>query len=631
LVLVTLLTAPAHALQGPCCTGSTDPAVVGQWSGPWDWTWEFGTTGCGYDELSHAALIPTGPQAGKVLLWRRDCLPSGITTTTWVFEPASPGTLIQVSTTLASDIFCGGMSWDASGKLIVAGGFPSAGAAPAQTYRFDPRALPAYASWPPVPFGSPPLPPYFAPGANWKTQLGDMSLARYYPTLIALLKATMGGSQTVCTQGSAFTGGHAALSGPPAITSEGNEVWQVLLHGATAWDCPVIPAGMISSDPHYPSGWTSPERYALHPVVSPPSPLLDSYARAFQLSITAHRQVFVAGDVDTVGGQPPSGNAPGDAWVMKVPYVDDHPDTPQDWQLWRAPVASPPKDRYFGSAAMLFHSTPTAKENRILVFGGSQGAPPNTIVHSSVEEFEPGGDASLGAWHTKTSMLWPRVFLNATLLPTRQVLLEGGDQSQGAHANVPAFCPELFDPGNQPNDFGSTACLAPGNQPSGATCPTPRLYHHVTVLLPDGRVFVAGGNDAQFVTCPGSEFTGEVFSPPYLFQGSRPSIDDLPQGAQHGFGATFGVDVTVQEGMVARVVLLRPSALTHHFDNDQRYIELPFSGGGSGPGTYTMSVVAPPADYGPAGWYMLFVLEQKLSGAHTGKLIPSIARFVKFS
>lgn len=457
-----------------------------------------------------------------------------------------------------------------------------------------------------------------------------MSLARYYPSLIALLKATISGTaQNGCTLASAITGGHVVLAGPPNVSSEGNEIWQLLAAGATAWNCPIVPTGLGTSDPHYPMGWTSPETYALKPTSNPPTPLLDSYPRALQLSLAAHRQVFIAGDVDTVGGSPPTGNAPGNSWVMKIPYIDDAGPNAQ-WELHRAPAAFQNVDRYFGSAALLFQQGPTARENRVLAFGGFQftGAP---TVHDDVQEFEPGGDAASGTWRQKAPMLWRRVYCNATVLPTRQILIEGGDQVHGSHANSPAYCPELYDPGLNPTDLGSTVCLAKGNVPSGASCSTPRLYHHVTVLLPDGRLLVAGGNHAQFVSCPDSEMSGEIFSPPYLFQGSRPWIDDLPQGTQHNFGATFGVDVTVQEGAVARVVLLRPAALTHHFDVDQRYIELTFSGGGSGPGTYTMSVTAPPDDYGPPGWYMLFVLEQKLSGPHAGKLVPSTARFVKFS
>jgi hypothetical protein len=136
---------------------------------------------------------------------------------------------------------------------------------------------------------------------------------------------------------------------------------------------------------------------------------------------------------------------------------------------------------------------------------------------------------------------------------------------------------------------------------------------------------------ASCTALPSSEYSGELYSPPYLFQGPRPTIDNLPQGSQQAFNAAFGVDVTSQEGGIARVVLLRPAALTHHFDSDQRYIELAFTGGGTTAGLKNLTVTAPPADYGPPGWYMLFVLELKTSGTYAGKLVPSVARFVKLS
>jgi hypothetical protein len=93
----------------------------------------------------------------------------------------------------------------------------------------------------------------------------------------------------------------------------------------------------------------------------------------------------------------------------------------------------------------------------------------------------------------------------------------------------------------------------------------------------------------------------------------------------------FDMRVTTACGSVERVVLLRPGILTHHFDNDQRYIELDFEYKDypglppSVPGTYTLQVEAPTKDLGPPGHYMLFVVTRN-SG---GDLLPSIGEFIQ--
>jgi hypothetical protein len=56
--------------------------------------------------------------------------------------------------------------------------------------------------------------------------------------------------------------------------------------------------------------------------------------------------------------------------------------------------------------------------------------------------------------------------------------------------------------------------------------------------LPDGRVLVAGGGHYNAGTGPG-QFSAQFYSPPYLFNGSRPTITNAPAGTT--YGSSFSV------------------------------------------------------------------------------------------
>lgn len=143
-----------------------------------------------------------------------------------------------------------------------------------------------------------------------------------------------------------------------------------------------------------------------------------------------------------------------------------------------------------------------------------------------------------------------------------------------------------------------------------------RGYHSVALLLPDGSVLVGGGRDVNSATSA-EKSSFRYLYPSYLF-GPRPSIVSAP--SQINLGMPF----SVQTGgsVPAQVVLMGLGSMTHSFDMDQRSIQLsmglvlPTAGGGG------LAVVNGPASaqVAPPGDYMLFVLD--------ANRVPSVARIV---
>src|SRR5262245_11599201 len=195
-------------------------------------------------------------------------------------------------------------------------------------------------------------------------------------------------------------------------------------------------------------------------------------------------------------------------------------------------------------------------------------------------------------------MRYPRAYANAVVLPNGQVLVIGGtDHGRAASDDGAIMVPEVFNPSTR-----VWTELAPMSRP--------RTYHSVALLLDDGRVLVGGGGLCG--TCGTRNHPDmEIFSPPYLFQGARPTVS--APAAITANGGTF--DVTVS-GNVTAFSLVRLSSVTHTVNTDQRFLWLSSTGAGA-----TRTLTAPANhNLAPPGYYMLFALNGE---------VPSVAAMVR--
>jgi hypothetical protein len=193
------------------------------------------------------------------------------------------------------------------------------------------------------------------------------------------------------------------------------------------------------------------------------------------------------------------------------------------------------------------------------------------------------------AWREVAPMNHPRSYHTLTALPDGTVLASGGaTSSDGVDPSKAVMAAEIWNP---VTDTWTEV-------DSGVR---PRLYHSSAVLLPDGRVLLAGGG--AFGPAD-NETNAEIFSPPYLFKGSRPEITSAPATLE--YGDTFPLQTPNAAG-IQSVSFTRMGSVTHNFDFDQRFMWLDMRREGL---TDTLSVDAPTnPNVAPPGYYYVSVVD----------------------
>jgi hypothetical protein len=245
---------------------------------------------------------------------------------------------------------------------------------------------------------------------------------------------------------------------------------------------------------------------------------------------------------------------------------------------------------------------PPAQDEKYLVVGGG-GVGESTLstnrtrliyLKDSDPKFVDGPSLEKGTRYPQISVL-----------PDDSVLVSGGSEDYRGRGDSDIRQARIYDTAT--NSFKKVADPLVG-----------RNYHSGSILLPDGRVMFFGSNPLyadKANTKPGVfEQRIEIYTPPYLYRGSRPSLSGGPATIARGGSGTF---TSPHASTIKKVRLIRPSATTHVTDVDQRSIALDFKTSGN-----RITVTVPKnRNLVPSGWYMVFVDDDQGT--------PSEARWVK--
>ncbi|GIF12409.1 galactose oxidase early set domain-containing protein [Actinoplanes teichomyceticus] len=281
--------------------------------------------------------------------------------------------------------------------------------------------------------------------------------------------------------------------------------------------------------------------------------------------------------------------------------------TPGVWDLRRnsfqpVPGLRDPRLTETSSSVLL----PPAQDQKVMIFGGGGvGESPVSTARTAVAdltaarpEYRPGPDLPK-----------PARYLSTVLMPDDTVFTTGGSSGYrgGPYRGEPRsdlHNAQFYDA--RRDTFRTAAESAVG-----------RNYHAEAILLPDGRVITLGSDplyDESGKNAGTFEQRIEIYSPPYLFRGARPAITDGPAEVSRGGTARF---TTPDAGRITAARLIRPSAVTHVTDTDQRSVSLTVR-----PAAGAVDVVVPHgAGLVPSGWYMLFVTDDRG--------VPSAGRWVR--
>lgn len=178
----------------------------------------------------------------------------------------------------------------------------------------------------------------------------------------------------------------------------------------------------------------------------------------------------------------------------------------------------------------------------------------------------------------------------------------------------------VFLAGGIPNVGGPAEILDTKNLAAGwmlcASMKYSRGYHSSAILLADGSILM-GGDQA----IPGGWKSGETTPHeryfPWFYFRARPVITGSPASVAHAAGFTVNTPNAVS---ISEVVLIRSGAVTHGFNMSQRFIACEITGRAP----TSVQVKAPPdGNIAPPGHYLLFVVDSAR--------VPSVAAWIRLT
>lgn len=192
-------------------------------------------------------------------------------------------------------------------------------------------------------------------------------------------------------------------------------------------------------------------------------------------------------------------------------------------------------------------------------------------------------------------MHYPRHWATATLLADGRVLVTGGskannvleDNNKPLNERGAALNGEIWDPATR-----TWSVVTPPEDQA-------RMYHSAAILLPDATVLSGGGGEPG----PFKNANAQIYYPPYLFKGT--SLAPRPIIKVHDPRISYGGVVTLvaeSSSAIRRVTLVKTGAVTHSFNSEQRFLDLPFSVRGN---SITATIPSSSAVATP-GYYLVF-------------------------